>query len=282
MIAQLKNEYLQNGYELHPALLHREEVKELLSEIDEICGESTLATHDKSRLEMEPAQLPTGKLVRRIYQPCTHYSPFRALSESPKLLDAVERAIGPNIVFHYSKINMKPAAIGSVVEWHQDLAYYPLTNDSSVTALIYLDDADVANGCLQVIPGRHNADLLEHTRQGYFVGKISDTVDESKAIPLEGDAGSMILMHCMTPHASVTNTSDRPRRTLIVSYRAADAFPIYCGDVTGEMEAHVRLVRGKLARSARFTFQRFPIPRQKQKTASLYELQELSRQEQPR
>ena len=29
----------------------------------------------------------------------------------------------------------------------------------------------------------------------------------------------------MTPDASVTNRSNRPRRTLILSYRAADAFP---------------------------------------------------------
>jgi ectoine hydroxylase-related dioxygenase (phytanoyl-CoA dioxygenase family) len=189
----------------------------------------------------------------------------------------VEKAIGSNIVFHYSKINMKPPSIGSLVEWHQDLAYYPLTNDSSVTVLIYLDDADVANGCLQVIPGKHNADLLDHAREGYFVGKIVEPLDESKATLLEGEAGSVILLHCMTPHASVTNTSNRPRRTLILSYRAADTFPIYSGEITGELEAHVRLVRGKPSSSARFTFHRFPIPRQKQKTASLYELQELSR-----
>ena len=46
-------------------------------------------------------------------------------------------------MFHYSKINMKPPSIGSVVEWHQDLSYYPLTNSSSLAVLIYLDDADV-------------------------------------------------------------------------------------------------------------------------------------------
>lgn len=277
MCDQRKREYFENGYTLYPRLLERGHVKDLLAEIERICGENTLAVHDKSRLEMEPDQPPAGILVRRIYHPCTHYAPFRELSESPKLLDAVENAIGSNIVFHYSKINMKPAAIGSVVEWHQDLAYYPLTNDSSVTVLLYLDDADVANGCLQVIPGKHHADLLGHTQESYFVGKIVEPLDESKAIPLAGEAGSAIFLHCMTPHASVTNTSNRPRRTLILSYRAADAFPIYSGDITGELEAHARLVRGQPSHSARFTFQRFPIPHQKQKTASLYELQELSR-----
>jgi len=272
-----KQEYFQNGYTSYPGLLESGRVKELLGEIDRICGENTLAAHDKSRLEMEPDQPPAGKLVRRIYQPCTYYAPFRELSESQELLDAVEEAIGPDIVFHYSKINMKPPSIGSVVEWHQDLSYYPLTNDSSVTVLLYLDDADVANGCLQVLPGRHKAALLDHMREGYFMGKIVEPLEESQAMPLEGKAGSAIFLHCMTPHASVTNTSNRPRRTLILSYRAADAFPIYSGEVTSDLEGHVRLVRGKPSPTARFTFEQFPMPRQKQKTASLYELQELSR-----
>jgi hypothetical protein len=94
---------------------------------------------------------------------------------------------------------------------------------------------------------------------------------------LEGVAGTAIFMHCMTPHASIANRSDRPRRTLIVSYRAADSFPIYTGDATSEQERFVQLVRGRVSNTARFTFQEFSIPSQKKKTASLYELQDLSR-----
>lgn len=263
---------------LYPGLLAHGDVDQLRQEIERISGNNTLEEHDKTRLEMEPAQPPSGKLVRRIYQPCTYYPLFSDFAESARVLDLVEAIVGPDIVLHYSKINMKPPAIGSVVEWHQDLAYYPLTNDSSVTLLLYLDDADVGNGCLQVIPGKHHANLRSHNRDGYFMGKIIDPVDESNAIPLEGQAGTAIFMHAMTPHASVTNTSTRPRRTLILSYRAADAFPIYYADTTADVERFARMVRGRPAEAARFTFERFPIPRQKQKTASLYELQELSRQ----
>jgi ectoine hydroxylase-related dioxygenase (phytanoyl-CoA dioxygenase family) len=97
-------------------------------------------------------------------------------------------------------------------------------------------------------------------------------------VPLEGTAGTVIFMHCMTPHASVTNRSNRPRRTLILSYRAADAFPIYVGEMTVSNEAHVRHVRGERLATARFAgLASFSIPRYPRKTASLYELQELSR-----
>ena len=279
MTAIAREDYDGKGFVSYPGLLDGKELKTLLDEVDRISEGNTLASHDKTRMEMEPQQKPDGRLVRRIYEPCSHYAPFRELAEAPKLLDVVESLLGPNLLLHYSKINMKPPSIGSVVEWHQDISYYPLSNSSSLAVLIYLDDADVENGCLQVIPGRHNDPLLNHVKDGYFQGKVVEQVDESQAVPIEGKAGTAIFMHCMTPHASVTNRSNRPRRTLILSYRAADAFPIYAGDVTGELERATRLVRGKPADSARFSFQEFPIPRRKQHVASLYELQELSRKE---
>jgi phytanoyl-CoA hydroxylase len=83
----------------------------------------------------------------------------------------------------------------------------------------------------------------------------------------------------MAPHSSAPNKSARARRTLIISYRAADAFPIYVGPTTQDTEAHVRQVRGEPLLNARFGMKSFPIPRFPRKTKSLYELQELSRKE---
>ena len=270
-------EYHQAGYAVCPNFLTSDEVIQLFSETEKIINGNTLANHDKNRMEMEPDQPPDGTKVRRLYEPCTHHPLFRALSESDKLLDAVEDLIGPNLLFHYSKLNMKPPEIGSVVEWHQDLSYYPLTNRDSLAVLLYLDDADAENGCLQMLPGRHGGDLLAHTREGYFQGRATQGVDSSEAVLAEGKAGTAIFMHCMTPHASITNRSNRSRRTLILSYRAADAFPIYYGEMTSHVETHTRLVRGHRAQMARFTMKEFPVPYYKEKSVSLYELQERSR-----
>ncbi|MEW5979003.1 MAG: phytanoyl-CoA dioxygenase family protein [Acidobacteriota bacterium] len=272
-------QYRENGFCVHRRLLTADEVQDLNAELAAICGGNTRANHDQTRMEMEPNQPLEGQLVRRIYEPCTYYPAFRSLSDSSRLLDCVEQLIGPDLTFHYSKINMKPASIGSVVEWHQDLAYYPLTNQDSVSILFYLDDADRGNGCLQVIPGGHRGRCLDHTRDGYFQGRVTEVVDESLAVCLEGRAGDVIFMHCMTPHSSTTNTSSRSRRTLILSYRAADAFPIYLGEATVAAETFVRHVRGKRARIARFSMSEFPIPAYKVRAGSLYELQKRSREE---
>jgi ectoine hydroxylase-related dioxygenase (phytanoyl-CoA dioxygenase family) len=213
--------------------------------------------------------------VRRIYEPCGNYDRFRALSESNKLLDVVAQLLGPNLTFHYSKINMKPPQIGSVVEWHQDLSYYPLTNEDSLAVLFYLDDADLSNGCLKVIPGIQR--VFDHTVEGFFQGKITEPVDESKAVPIEAEAGTAIFMHCLAVHSSAPNHSFHPRRTLILSYRAADAFPIYVPEMTILNDKYARHVRGEQITAARFTMNSYPIPRYPRQTKSLYELQELAR-----
>ena len=262
-----------------PGLLTGEEVGVFLAGIESICAGATVAEHDASRLEMEPQQASDGRRVRRIYEPCTYYPDFRALSECRKLLDSVEQLLGANLLFHYSKINMKPPAIGSVVEWHQDLAYYPLTNSDSLAVLLYLDDADLTNGCLQVLPGTPPRAILDHSWEGFFRGQITEPVDASGAVSIEGRAGTAIFLHGMTPHASAPNTSPHARRTLILSYRAADAYPIYLGETTLHGESHVRLVRGEQLSRARMGTLDMPAPRYQGVPKSLYELQQRFREQ---
>jgi phytanoyl-CoA hydroxylase len=270
-------QYQDEGYTVVHDFLSRDAVEAILSDIEDLTATATVAHHDAGRMEMEPHQQPEGRKVRRLYEPCTHYPRFRALSESGELLDVIEQLIGPNLFFHLSKVNMKPATLGSVVDWHQDLTYYPLTNTDSVTVLFYLEDADAANGCLQVIPRSHRR-VMDHTSKEIFQGRVTEVVDASKAVFLEAKAGSAILMHCLTAHASAPNLSPHPRTTLIMAYRAADAFPIHLSARTEAQEAHVRLVRGEALTVARFGLASFPIPRFPRDTKSLYELQEMSRQ----
>lgn len=66
---------------------------------------------------------------------------------------------------------MKLPGVGSVVEWHQDLAYDPLTNHDSVKVLFYLDDTNEENGALLVMPGRHKGSMMCHSEDGFFAVK---------------------------------------------------------------------------------------------------------------
>ena len=279
MLPEQVDQFMRDGFCSIPGLLSEGTLNSLVTEVEAVAAGATASNHDSGRMEMEPNQGPDGTRVRRLYEPCTYYPAFRALSESGELLDSLEQLLGKNLLFHYSKLNMKPPAIGSVVEWHQDLAYYPLTNTDSLAVLFYLDDADKQNGCLQVIPGEHRNRILDHTTNGYFRGQITEPVDESRAIAVEGRAGTALFLHGMTPHASAPNTSQRSRRTLILGYRAADAYAIFVGETTPNAERYVRLVRGEHCSRARLAGPDIPVPRYEVVPKSLYDLQQRFREQ---
>jgi phytanoyl-CoA hydroxylase len=272
-------EYRSKGFCVAHSFFTVAESTRLLDEIDSICTGATLALHDATRVEMEPNQPADGSKVRRIYDPCTHYDVFRDLAAGSKVVECMVQLLGPDVLFFSSKINVKPAEIGSVVEWHQDMAYGPLTNRSVVAVLVYLDDADRGNGCLQAVPGQHR--MLDHSLNGFFQGRITEPLDTSKAVPIEGKRGTTIFFNGLVPHASSVNTSSRPRRTLILGYRAADAFPIHLGPMTAKADQFVRVVHGKLSTTARFDMEWVFIPRYPAETKSLYDLQERSRAQDP-
>jgi phytanoyl-CoA hydroxylase len=224
-------------------------------------------------LELEPEHVNGERVPRRIYNPYDQHDTFRALAHDPRLADKIESLISGSFNLQHSKLNMKPARVGSAVEWHQDMSYFPHTNDDLVTTLIYLDEATEENGCLQVLPRHHTHYFNHDDADGKFAGMITEELAGfGTPKPLPAPAGSAIFMHCVTPHASLPNRSPYPRRTLIYEYRANDSFPIHFGEMTTSAEAKFRPIRGKPARFARFGGPRPPIPNAA-RYASLYELQ---------
>lgn len=275
-------EYRRDGITLLPSLLDASTLGRLHEAIDSIVA-GAIENGDTSILELEPEAVDGKAVARRIYDPCERHQVFRELCSDTRILDAVECLIGPDIGLHHSKLNMKPSRVGSAVEWHQDLAYFPHTNDDLVTALVYLDDASIENGCLQVIPALHHAYLDHHDETGRFSGLITDEAFTSQATParpLPAPAGSVILMHCLLPHSSLPNRSRDGRRTLIFEYRACDALPILYSPRAANTEGKARLLRGRLARFARLAGPPPLLPRLDD-NKSLYQLQEetLARQD---
>ncbi|MEU2793422.1 phytanoyl-CoA dioxygenase family protein [Streptomyces sp. NPDC007100] len=216
--------------------------------------------------------------ARRIWAPTARNEVFADLAEHPRLIDAVAQLIGEDVVLQYSKLNVKPPQVGSVVEWHQDFAYYPHTNQDLLASLIYLDDATRENACLRVAAGSHRQGLLSHEKDGYFAGKISSLtdvgVDESTVVDCEGPAGSVVFLHPLVAHSSEKNLSDMYRRVFIPAYRAADAFPIYYGPHAAHNEPNAKLLRGKPAKAARTEGGVWPLPVAAAEFNSLYEIQE--------
>ena len=147
----------------------------------------------------------------------------------PALIDILTTLIGPGVRFQTSKLNMKSAGYGAAVEWHQDWAFYPHTNDDLLAVGVMLDDVEDINGPMQVIPGSHKGKIYDHHHNGYFCAAINpddNDLDTSTAVPLTGPAGSMTFHHVRSIHGSALNRSDRSRNFLLYQYTAADAWPL--------------------------------------------------------
>ncbi|HEY7581822.1 MAG TPA: phytanoyl-CoA dioxygenase family protein, partial [Acetobacteraceae bacterium] len=136
---------------------------------------------------------------------------------------------GPDIRFDTAKLNMKCAGFGAPVEWHQDWAFYPHTNDDLAAVGVMFDDMEMANGPLMIVPGSHRGPIHDHHAGGIFCGAMDPAnrdVDYASAIPLTGKAGSITVHHVRAVHGSAPNVSDSDRRLLLFQFRTADAWPL--------------------------------------------------------
>ncbi len=151
-------------------------------------------------------------------------SPFELLSQ-PKLLDAVEELIGPDIMVYNSTYIIKEAHTPSHVSWHQDLTYWGLDSDEQVSAWIALSVADEVSGCMRMIPGSHRAGQKPHEIRKeedpdnvLYQSQTVQNVDESSAVSCPLRPGQASLHHGWTLHASAPNQSDDRRIGLNVQY----------------------------------------------------------------
>ena len=222
--------YRRDGYLVIPRLIEGEQLAELRAVTDRIVAEARGVSANDDLYDLEPSHSAALPRVRRL-KPAIfkRYDFFRALTRDAKITSILTGLLGPNIRLYGGKLNMKSAGYGSPVEWHQDWAFYPHTNDDVLATGIYLDDCDMDNGPLLVIPGSHRGPTYDHHADGRFCGAMDPAhcdIDFSKAVPLMGPAGSMTIHHARLVHGSALNRSNRQRRLLLHEYTAADAWPL--------------------------------------------------------
>jgi phytanoyl-CoA hydroxylase len=230
LTAQQIETYRRDGYLVIPRLIEGEQLAELRALTDRIVSEARGVTANDDLYDLEPSHSATLPRVRRL-KPAIfkRYAFFRALTREPRITSLLSGLLGPDIRLYGGKLNMKSAGYGSPVEWHQDWAFYPHTNDDVLATGIYLDDCDMDNGPLMVVPGSHHGPTWDHHAGGRFCGALdpeASDIDLSKAVPLMGPAGSMTIHHARLVHGSALNRSNRQRRLLLHEYSAADAWPL--------------------------------------------------------
>lgn len=215
-------EYQEQGFYLARGLLSAAEVASLNGEMPWLLDAER--TDDGVHRERER----TGA-VRQAYLAHRHSEPYRQLARDPRVLDPVKQVIGNDVYMWHSKINVKASFEGTVWLWHQDFGYW--INDGVaarfVSAMVFLDQATLNNGCLLVAAGSHRWGLLPHVIDEVTTSykqwcvslpALNEHLREEDIRPITGQPGDVLFFDPNLVHASGHNLSPLPRKTVILCY----------------------------------------------------------------
>jgi phytanoyl-CoA hydroxylase len=144
------------------------------------------------------------------------------------MCEMVADAIGTDTlrVWH-DQVQYKPSKVGGPTDWHQDHPYWPIIQPADlVSAWVALEDADVENGCMWMVPGSHKWGPHKGGTLGTNKTDFTPTPDlsllpadiDTTPVPMPVKKGHAGLHHCLTWHGSPPNRSDRGRPAIAVHY----------------------------------------------------------------
>ena len=267
-------DYHEKGYLGIENVFSAVEVRQLQQITDAFVERSRTIEEGDAIFELEPGHTPQMPKVRRMRNPVGQDPVYGQALRNERVLDIVAQLIGPASRTNGNKLNMKLSEMGSPVEWHQDWAFYPHTNDDLLAVGVCIDDMNEENGCLMVVPGSHKGKIYDHHQDGCFIGAVTEAdFDDSAAVKVELKAGGISIHHVRALHGSLPNTSDKPRRLMLFQYCAADAFPIG-GGLSDWDQFNSSLLRGEPVWEPRLEKipVRMPLPKP-ERNQGIYELQ---------
>ena len=235
LTAEQRAAYERDGFVVVPGVVAREECAALVDRAAQIAAEapadrSVFTTSEQSRVSderflssgprvtcfTEPDGVTLAKIGHALHDLDPVFAPFSRRPELATLLADVGMA---EPLLLQSMYLCKAARSGGEVGSHQD-ATFLWTDPVTVTGLwVALEDATVDNGCLWALPGGHRTvPLAQRFRRlggdadGTEFEHLADVdVPEDGWVPLEAEAGTVVLLHGLLPHRSSPNTSPRSR-----------------------------------------------------------------------
>lgn len=207
-----------DGYFTVHHLFSHDECDEIVAEVERAAFELALGEADDGPLS---------------YRPMLHLA-------SPDLMAvATDRRWAPIVLplvgtgdarLYWEQAVSKPPQARTELPWHQDNGYTPLVPEEYITCWLALDEAEVENGCLWVIPGSHRQGTLEH-RNGAGPFRVGHDGPDTDGVPVPVTRGSVLVFSSLLLHRSGPNVTDRQRRAWIIQYCSAAAASALSGRV---------------------------------------------------
>ncbi len=201
----------RDGWLHLPAVLTDDEVDRLTAWVDEVAGWSATGGPGLHHREMTDA----GPVLARSEDLVPHHVGLREFITAGRMVELAGALFDEPAVLYKEKVNYKQPG-GAGFAPHQDATAYRFV-DHHVSCMVPLDPATSASGCLDVAPG-YAGGLMPTDDGGRIEASHAATLDWR---PVETRPGDLLWFDSHTPHRSGTNTTDRPRRALYLTYNAA-------------------------------------------------------------
>ena len=219
----------ENGYLLIENAVSDDLLGRLRKVTHDFIDASRSVTESNDVYDLDQGHSADAPRLTRIKLPHKQHPVYMEALKESGITEALTDLLGADTQLLTAKLNTKAPGGGAAVEWHQDWAFYPHTNDDLLAFGLMLEDVGEENGPLLVQPGSHRGPILSHHRDGIFCGAIDPDdplFKPDETVTLTGKAGSMTVHHCRTLHGSAPNLSDRARLILFFELARADAWPL--------------------------------------------------------
>ncbi|MDB3955457.1 phytanoyl-CoA dioxygenase family protein [Alphaproteobacteria bacterium] len=246
--------YNEDGFVIIDNVIDEDFLNKVKLATTKIVEKASLINNSNDQYDLADNHSRSKISVRRIKQPHSFDNTFKDLLYYPSVIQKVKSLLGPNFRLHNGKINLKSPSAGDLVDWHQDWAFYPHSNDDVLAVGIMLDDMTSENGSVLFIPGSHKGKIYNHHHNGYFAGAIDiekDNIDLSDAFEVTGKAGSITIHHARLLHASKPNNSNNMRRFLLWEFAASDAWPLM--GINDYNDFNKKIISGKTINTPRLS-----------------------------
>jgi len=236
-----KKQYEEEGFVVRRAVLGTSDLRAIADACEEIASQLQ-SLERKPHLEMGSYVFEIAGEKRTVIkwekgardtmlgvEPVAHLHPtVEKYALDPRLARPMADALCCDLVDLYTeKLNLKRARDGGPIVLHQDYPYWVGVADDAeriATAVLFLDDANLDNGCLQVAPGSHRGGVQtgKQSEAGFGRNEMDpEQFDRSQLVPLEVPAGSVVFLGSLLVHGSEPNRSDSDSRALLYSYQPA-------------------------------------------------------------
>jgi len=228
---RMKSQYHRDGYLLAPGIVSDAELRDIeaafmlfMNRQIHVPGKDFCDMSKPLTAKFEDYSIINAMLPRKYYPPLRdNVYERRTASLARQLFPDVE------MVLDYDQLlAKKPNKGDAVFAWHQDMAYWPKTQDTrTATFSLAVDPSTPENGCLKVVPGSHlEKDIRNHYPLGNASSRdeahtlVTDVHEKKETIHvLPAPRGGFTIHNERIAHASGGNNTKGWRRTYVIAYR---------------------------------------------------------------